>query len=177
MDRPLDDRVQPLLHVLFRHVDPDIGIDAELQRLIILVEQGRRRETDRPAVGQFRVEGHAAATARAIAHNHRVGHLAHPLHEIVSGAIALPVGQDHDRPQPAHPLGRLHINRIRLREIIMPLACLVLDITGQRLLVGETGGDTLTVREQATAVITDIKDQSLAILEGEQDIIEAILAR
>ena len=59
----------------------------------------------------------------------------------------------------------------------MPLARLVLNITGQRLLVGKTGSDALAVREQATAVIADIKDQSLAILEGEQDIIEAILAR
>ena len=153
-----------------------VGVDAEFRLLVMAVVHGACREAHRPAIGEGRGEGHTSAATSMIAHNLRLRHALHVFHELVGSAVHLAIGQHHHVLVPSQIARGLDMLGLHLREVVVALARLVLQVAHERLLVAEACRQSLGIGKVAAAIAPDVDDQSVAEQEVLDDLVETALA-
>jgi len=169
-------RVFTPLHVLARHIHLDVRVDAELQLVHVRIVHGAGRETDGPAVRNFRAEREARTSSGLVAHDGDQGKLAHTVHEIVRGAERAAIGQHHRLLLPPDARRRLQVDRSRVGEIVVSGAGLVRHVAHQHLFVRETAGQPLGRSKVSASVVAHVDDQSVADGQPVQGLVQVPVA-
>ena len=159
------DRIFAAYEILVTQSDCVVGRNAKLYLLLVAVVGGAGGETHRPSVGKGIGEWKPRASAGAIADDLHLGEAFHNLHEIVGSAENLTVCEQGNTLMPPKSGGWLYILWLHRRELVVPFACLVLDIAYQRFLLTETGCQFLGIGECSAAVASDVEDQTVAECE------------
>ena len=135
---------------------------------------GAGGEADAPPVWQFRCERKSRTASCLVTDldDIAVVYATHQINKVVGCTVATAVGQYDDFLLPPDAVGRFQIDWFRFGEVAMSCSRLMLYISGQDFIVGESGGDAGRIGQVTSSVVTYIDNQSVAGGQIDKDFIQ-----